>query len=166
MVTTRSQSINMVEHADNIPPLNLQNGNEANNIPQPPTMERLYRIICQLQDQNRKLSAQMAAMNRENNRRVNEVAATRIMIIPSKMTKRTTSTTLVGERKPFKWPLPKACWYTWGHFKNSSCLWPSRKISSFPWHWIHMMEPETPSPCDYVQTYNASEWSKRPLSLA
>ena len=37
-------------------------------------MEGLYRMVRQLQDQNRKLSAQMVAMNRENNRRENEVS--------------------------------------------------------------------------------------------
>ena len=62
----------MVEHANNVPPPNPQNGNEVNNIPQSLMMEGLYWMIRQLQDQNRKLSAQMAAMNQENSKRENE----------------------------------------------------------------------------------------------
>ena len=62
----------MAEHANNIPPPNLQNGNEVNNIPPLPTMERLYWMIRQHQDQNKNVSAQMVAMNPENNRRQNE----------------------------------------------------------------------------------------------
>ena len=63
----------MVEHANN--QHNPHNGNEANDIPLPPTTERLYRMIHQLQDQNRKLSAQMEAMNRENARWENEASS-------------------------------------------------------------------------------------------
>ena len=53
---------------------NPHNGNKTNNIPQPPTIEGLYWVICQLQDQNRKLLAQMVATNQENNRRENEAS--------------------------------------------------------------------------------------------
>ena len=47
------------------------NRNVVNNIPQPPIVEGLYRMVRQLHDQNRKLSAQMAVINRENSRREN-----------------------------------------------------------------------------------------------
>ena len=62
----------MAEHANNQP--NPQNGNKANNIPPPPTMKGLYWMIHQLWDWNKKLSAQIVAMNRENNRRENEAS--------------------------------------------------------------------------------------------
>ena len=51
----------MAEHANN--QHNPHNGNKANNIPLSPTVEGLYQMICQLQDQNKKLLAQMEAMN-------------------------------------------------------------------------------------------------------
>ena len=50
------------------------NGNEVHSISQPSTMEGLYRMVRQLQDQNKKLSAQMVAMNRENSRRENKAS--------------------------------------------------------------------------------------------
>ena len=49
-------------------------GTRQTIFPQPPTVEGLYRMIRQLQDQNRKLSAQMARMNRETSRRENEAS--------------------------------------------------------------------------------------------
>ena len=63
----------MAERVDN--QHNQHNGNEANNIPQSLTMEGLYQMIRQLQDQNRKLSAQIAAMNQENSRKENEASS-------------------------------------------------------------------------------------------
>ena len=38
-------------------------------------MEGLYHMIYQLQDQNRKLLAQIAVMNQENNRKENEASS-------------------------------------------------------------------------------------------
>ena len=59
-------------------------GNETSNIPQPPTMKGLYRMIHQLQDQNRKLLAQMAMMNQKNNRRENEASSHRNIDDPTR----------------------------------------------------------------------------------
>ena len=69
--------------------------------------------------------------------------ATRIMMIPLETRKRITPTTLMGEAKCTRRPLPKACRYNLNHFKSSSCLWLSWKISSSRWYWSHMMELET-----------------------
>ena len=95
MVATRSQSVNMAEYVGNSQcnqhnqhnqhdqhnqhnqhnQQNQHNGNEVNNIPQPPTMEGLYQMIQQLQDQNMKLLGPMAAMNLENSKRENEASS-------------------------------------------------------------------------------------------
>ena len=83
MVTTKSQSVNMAEHVGNNQhnqhkqhnQHDQHNGNEANNFPQPLTMEGLYQMIRQLQDQISKLSAQMAALNWEKSRRENEASS-------------------------------------------------------------------------------------------
>ena len=76
-----------------------------NNIPQPPSMEGLYQMIQQLQDQNRKLSAEMAAMNQENSRREMRLAVIRIMMTPLVTRRTTIPTILVEKRKPIKRPL-------------------------------------------------------------
>ena len=63
----------MANHANNSS--NPNNGNEVNNIPPPPIVEVLYYMICQIQDQNRKLIAEMEVMNWENARRENEASS-------------------------------------------------------------------------------------------
>ena len=63
----------MPDHANNLN--NPNNGNEVNNIPSPFTMEGLNHIICQLQDQNSKLTAKIEVMNWENATRENKASS-------------------------------------------------------------------------------------------
>ena len=60
----------MANNANNLN--NSNKGNKVNNIPPPPTVEGLYRMIHRLQDQNRKLMGQVEAMNWDNARKENE----------------------------------------------------------------------------------------------
>ena len=76
-------------------------------------------MIRQLQDQNKRLYAQIAPMNRENNRERTRLAATRTMMTLLEMRRKTIVTILIGERKPFK-PL-KTHRYILSHSRILSC---------------------------------------------
>ena len=83
-------------------------------------------------------------------RRITKPAAIGVIMTALEMKRRTTSTTLVGERKPSKWPLLKAYYMLWPvlgiHYLNSS----SGELSAIDdievvwWNW------RSSTPCDHV----------------